>query len=162
MQFVVGEPDIQMYDFASYWALEFRKLSDYYRRDWGTDDSAEEKLLIHKRWAAIAKTRLVSHEDCSAQNLSHFTGELIAAELELLLRINRKNDAALFGPVAGKVHWLQVYRSAAILAKVDKYGRTFVVAHHEKLGLLVACPAEYLTDHLGFIIAKEFVGVAGR
>lgn len=161
MLFVIGEPDIQMHTFASSWAKEYRQLSEYYRRRWGNDDIAEEKLLIHRRWAEIAKSRLVPHEDVIAKTLTDFVGELIASELEILLRLSSINDAAVFGPVTGNI-WPHVYRSAAISAKRNPYGRTYVAAHHEKLGLLVTCPAEYLTGHLGFKIVKEFFGVAGQ
>ncbi len=159
LEYVFGEPDIQLHTFACRWAHAFLGLANWYRQKWGKEDIADEKLSFSRRWEAIAKSRQVLNDGCCALPLAELVGETLNLEIEALMRMGQKNDADTFGPDTSEF-WKLAYQRAGILAKSNRKKRTFVVAQHRFLGLIVAAPADDISGFPGFVVKKKFSGVA--
>ena len=153
--FVVGDPDVQLHDFSSSWASMYRWLANYLIRQ----SSVQEYFIEAARtrflqWDLISRSREVTHEDASAPLLSVSIGESLAADVELLVRLNRAADSKVFGPDTKKT-WSETVQRGVALSRQFPYN-SYVLAIHEKLGALIVAPEQFLQGRPDFKIKKHF------
>jgi len=138
MAFVLGDPNIEMHYFASYWQRQYSWLTDYLTKknaDGWNIAQTEGWLEI---WRQIRVSRETARINDTAPPLAKIFGSDLATDIDLLFRLDRHNMCRVIGPSTRR-NWAEARRLCNGLAK-RFCDSSIELAFHEKLGVLLIAP----------------------
>lgn len=154
MQFVIGEPDVELYEYARNWAGQYRWLVGYFKDKGAQDYFVEAARSRLELWQAISTSRIVDRECDIAPCLAAVIGEALAADVVQLIRMDRSADCQIYGPDI-KRSWADAAHRAVGLSR--RYNsRNFVLAVHEDLGAIVVAPDYKVAINPAYIVRDYF------
>lgn len=158
MLFVVGDTDIQVYDYAREWVGRYTWLTQLFIELGSQEYLVEAAKSRLELWKIITDSRVVEHECDVAPSLSFIIGNSLAEGVDKLIRMDKASDCKVFGPDV-KRSWADA-RIKAIGFSRRYESRNYVLAVHEELGAVVVAPDYMIESTPGFKIKSYFQ--AGR